>query len=174
MRALAAFSPDALSSIAYANQESISGWSSPAAPDFRRALPIGLVIVGLLTIVALSYFQTIHGYPSGGGSYVVARENLGTLPGLVAAAALLVGYLLTAAVSLTAGVEAIASAFPVLWPYRVAVSLVLFGCRCLAESARLAGDGHADVDSGVSVSVYVFAYAGLWSGRFLWRPGIAG
>ena len=89
------------------------------AAGLSFALPIGLAIVGLLVIVALSYAQTIQGYPSGGGSYVVARENLGTLPGLVAAAALMIDYVLTAAVSLTAGVEAIASAFPGLWPYRV-------------------------------------------------------
>lgn len=89
------------------------------------ALPIGLGITFLLVIVALSYFQTIHGYPSGGGSYIVARSNLGTLPGLLAAAALLVDYLLNAAVSLTAGVAALASAFPDLWPHRVAIALVL-------------------------------------------------
>ncbi len=113
VRALAAFSPDALSSIAYANQEIYLGLRRRRQRwRCRCPCPIGLAITGLLVIVALSYFQTIHAYPSGGGSYVVARENLGTLPGLVAAAALLVDYLLTAAVSLTAGVEAIASAFP--------------------------------------------------------------
>ena len=124
VRALAAFSPDALSSIAYANQEIYLGLVVAGSAALSLSLPIGLAITGLLVIVALSYFQTIHGYPSGGGSYVVARENLGTLPGLVAAAALLIDYLLTAAVSLTAGVEAIASAFPGLWPYRVALALL--------------------------------------------------
>ena len=119
IRALAAFSPDALSSIAYANQEIYLGLVVAGAAGLGLAWPIGLAITGLLVIVALSYYQTIQGYPSGGGSYVVARENLGTLPGLVAASALLIDYLLTAAVSLTAGVEAIASAFPVLWPYRL-------------------------------------------------------
>ena len=77
----------------------------------------------LLVIVAISYYQTIHGYPSGGGSYIVARANLGTIPGLIAAAALLLDYLLCAAVSLTAGVDAIASAFPAL--------LALPYCDCL-------------------------------------------
>lgn len=114
IRALAAFSPDALSSIAYANQEIYLGLVVAGSAGLTLSLPIGLVIIGLLTIVALSYFQTIHGYPSGGGSYIVARANLGTLPGLVTGAALLIGYLLTAAVSLTAGVAAIASAFPAL------------------------------------------------------------
>lgn len=125
IRALAAFSPDALSSIAYANQEIYLGLVVAGSAGLALSLPIGAAIAGLLTIVALSYFQTIHGYPSGGGSFIVARENLGTLPGLIAAAALLIDYVLAAAVSLTAGVAAIASAFPALWPHRVALALAL-------------------------------------------------
>jgi amino acid transporter len=125
IRALAAFSPDALSSIAYANQEIYLGLALAGSAGLALAWPIGLAITGLLLIVALSYFQTIHGYPSGGGSYVVARENLGTIPGLIAAAALIVDYILTAAVSLTAGVAALASAFPVLWAYKVELAIVL-------------------------------------------------
>ena len=112
VRALATFSPDALSSIAYANQEIYLGLVVAGSAGLSLALPIGVAIATLLFIVALSYYQTIDGYPSGGGSYVVARENLGTLPGLVAGAALLISYILTAAVSLTAAVEAIASAVP--------------------------------------------------------------
>lgn len=125
IRALAAFSPDALSSIAYANQEIYLGLALAGSAGLAFLWPIGLAITGLLLIVALSYFQTIHGYPSGGGSYVVARENLGTIPGLIAAAALIVDYILTAAVSLTAGVAALASAFPVLWAYKVELAIVL-------------------------------------------------
>jgi amino acid transporter len=125
VRALAAFSPDALSSIAYANQEIFLGFVVAGAAGLALSLPVGLAITALLVLVALSYFQTIQGYPSGGGSYVVARTNLGTGPGLIAAGALLIGYLLTAAVSLTAGVEALASAFPGLWAHRVTLSLVL-------------------------------------------------
>src|SRR4030066_1395789 len=125
IRPLAAFSPDALSSIAYANQEIFLGVVGAGSAGLGLAWPIGLAITLLLAIVALSYFQTIQGYPSGGGSYVVARENLGTLPGLIAASALLIDYLLTAAVSLTAGVEAIASAFPQLWEYRTIIALIL-------------------------------------------------
>ena len=125
VRALAAFSPDAFSSIAYANQEIYLALVVAGSFGLSQALPISLMITALLAIVALSYYQTIYGYPSGGGSYVVARENLGTLPGLLAAAALLVDYVLTAAVSLTAGVEAIASAFPALWGYRIELSLLL-------------------------------------------------
>src|SRR5512143_1406124 len=125
IRALAAFSPDALSSIAYANQEIYLGLLVAGSAGLVLAFPIGLVIVVVLIIAALSYYPTIHAYPSGGGSYVVARSNLGTLPGLVAAAALLIDYVLTSTVSLTAGVDAIASAFPVLLPYRVIIALIL-------------------------------------------------
>ena len=97
VRALAAFSPDALSSIAYANQEIYVGLVVAGTAGLHYAWPIGLTIAGLLVIVALSYFQTIHAYPSGGGSYIVARSNLGTLPGLIAAAALILDYILNAA-----------------------------------------------------------------------------
>jgi amino acid transporter len=143
IRALAAFSPDALSSIAYANQEIYLGLVVAGSAGLSLIFPVSLAIAILLIIVAFSYFQTINAYPSGGGSYVVARENLGTSFGLIAAAALMIGYLLTAAVSLTAGVEAIASAFPTLWPHRVAVSLLflfiitLMNLRGMQETGTL-------------------------------------
>ena len=155
-RALAAFSPDALSSIAYANQEIYLGLVVAGSAGLSFAWPIGLAITALLVLVALSYFQTIHGYPSGGGSYTVARENLGTLPGLVAAAALLLGYLLTAAVSLTAGVAAIASAFPALWPYRVVLALSLLLVITLTNLR-----GVREASSVVAVPVYLFLFTYL-------------
>ena len=104
IRAMATFSPDALSSIAYANQEIFLGLAIAGSAGLIFSLPIGIGIAVLIVIVALSYYQTIEGYPTGGGSYVVARDNLGVLPGIVAAAALLIDYILTVAVSLTAGV----------------------------------------------------------------------
>ena len=88
IRALAAFSPDALASIAYANQEIYLGLIVAGSAGLAYAWPISLAIASLLAVVALSYFQTIHAYPSGGGSYIVARSNLGILPGLTAASAL--------------------------------------------------------------------------------------
>jgi amino acid transporter len=151
IRALAAFSPDALSSIAYANQEIYLGLVVAGAAGLSLAWPIGLAIVGLLAIVATSYQQTIQAYPSGGGSYAVARENLGSLPGLVAAAALLIDYLLTAAVSLTAGVEAIASAFPVLWSHRIQIALLLLLLITLANLRGLRETGTI-----MSIPVYLF------------------
>jgi amino acid transporter len=156
IRALAAFSPDALSSIAYANQEIYLGLIVAGSAGLALSLPIGLVITGLLTIVALSYFQTIHGYPSGGGSYIVARANLGTLPGLIAAAALLIDYVLTAAVSLTAGVAAIASAFPALWPHRIILALLLLLIITLANLRGLRETGTL-----MAVPVYLFLFTYL-------------
>jgi amino acid transporter len=151
VRALAAFSPDALSSIAYANQEIYLGLIVAGSAGLSMSTPIGLAIVGLLALVALSYFQTVQAYTSGGGSYAVARENLGTLPGLITAAALLIGYLLTAAVSLTAGVEAIASAFPILWPYRVVLSLALLLAIMLINLR-----GTQETGTLMSIPVYLF------------------
>jgi amino acid transporter len=156
VRALAAFSPDALSSIAYANQEIYLGLVVAGSVGLSLSLPIGLAITGLLVIVAVSYLQTIQSYPSGGGSYVVARENLGTLPGLIAAAALLVDYLLTAAVSLTAGVAAIASAAPELWPYRVPLALGLLLAITLANLRGLRESGTL-----MAVPVYLFLFTYL-------------
>jgi len=156
IRALAAFSPDALSSIAYANQEIYLGLVVAGSIGLKLAWPIGLTIIGLLIIVAISYVQTIEGYPSGGGSYIVARDNLGKKAGLITAAALLMDYLLTAAVSLTASVEAIASAFPALWVYRVEISLILLGFITLANLRGLKETGTL-----MSVPVYFFLVAYL-------------
>jgi len=112
--ALAVFSSDALSSTAYATEEILLVLAAAAAAtsggSFRYVVPVSVGIAVLLAIVATSYRQTIHAYPSGGGAYIVAKENLGTSPGLIAAAALLVDYVLTVSVSIAAGVAAITSA----------------------------------------------------------------
>lgn len=111
---LAVFASDALSSTAYASEEILLvlavAYAFGQANAFNYIVPITLVIAVVLTIVAISYRQTIHAYPSGGGAYIVAKENLGTTPGLIAAAALLVDYVLTVSVSISAGVAAITSA----------------------------------------------------------------
>lgn len=150
-RALAAFSPDALSSIAYANQEIFLALVVAGSSGLSLSLPIGLAITGLLVLVALSYFQTIQGYPSGGGSYIVARENLGITPGLAAAASLLVDYTLTAAVSLTAGVAAIASSFPILWDYQTPLALFFLLIITLINLRGIRETGTA-----MAVPVYLF------------------
>lgn len=124
-KALAIFSSDALSSVAYATEEILRVLILAGAAAMTLSTPIALVIAALLAIVAASYYQTIHGYPSGGGAFIVAADNLGEYPGLVAAAALLVDYVLTVAVSVTAGVEAIHSAFPELHGHRIAIAIVM-------------------------------------------------
>jgi len=156
IRALAAFSPDALSSIAYANQEIYLGLLIAGSAGLSMAWPIGLVIVVVLSIAAVSYYQTIHAYPSGGGSYIVARSNLGTLPGLIAGGALMIDYILTAAVSLTAGVDAVASAFPIFWPYRITIALIL-----LALITVINMRGMREAGTLMSIPVYLFLFTYL-------------
>lgn len=112
-KALALLASDALSSIAYATEEIIIPLTlTGVAFATTWSLPIALAILALMLIVALSYQQTIKTYPNGGGAYIVAKENLGVGPGLVAGAALLIDYILTVAVSVSAGVENLVSAFP--------------------------------------------------------------
>ena len=112
--ALAVFSSDALSSTAYATEEILLVLAVAAAAtngaSFTFVVPVSIGIAVLLGIVATSYRQTIHAYPSGGGAYIVAKENLGITPGLIAASSLLVDYVLTVSVSIAAGVAAITSA----------------------------------------------------------------
>jgi len=123
--ALAVLSSDAISSVAYATDQIlfvIGGAIGLAA--IRYVLPVSAVIVGLLALVALSYRQTIFAYPNGGGSYTVAKDNLGVGTGLVAAAALLTDYILTVAVSISSGVAAITSAYPVLLSHTVLLCVV--------------------------------------------------
>jgi amino acid transporter len=158
VRALAAFSPDALSSVAYANQEIYLGLIIAGSAGLSLQFPIALAITILLCIVALSYTQTIRGYPSGGGSYIVARENLGTYPGLVAGGALLLDYILTAAVSLTAGVAAISSAFPVLWQYRVWIAL---GLLILIALLNLRGLRESGTVMAIPVYLFLFSFMGM-------------
>ena len=111
---LAALSLDALSSVAYGPEAIALVLVTAGAAALHYLLPISVAIVGLLAILVLSYSQVIEAYPNGGGAYAVARENLGTTVSQVAAAALVVDYILTVAISISAGVEALSSAFPVL------------------------------------------------------------
>jgi len=125
---LAVFASDALSSTAYATQEILLVLAAAGSLAFVHAFPIAVAIVLLLAIVTVSYEQTIHAYPGGGGAYIVARDNLGELPAQIAGAALLMDYILTVSVSVSSGVAQITSAYPALYEHRVAmaVSLVLF------------------------------------------------
>jgi amino acid transporter len=140
---LAVLSSDPLSSVAYATEEILRVLILVNAGALAFASPIAAVIASILAIVVFSYRQTIYAYPSGGGAYIVARENLGELPSLVAASALLIDYILTVAVSIAAGVAALTSAFPQWIEHRVALALgflvvlTLGNLRGIRESGRI-------------------------------------
>src|SRR5689334_334939 len=140
---LAVLSSDALSSVAYATDFILTTLVVAGIGAFGHAIPISLVIAALLAVVAFSYRQTIHAYPTGGGAYIVAKENIGQGAGLIAAASLLVDYTLTVSVSISAGVLAITSAAPNLAPYRVELCLgfllllMLGNLRGIRESGQI-------------------------------------
>ncbi|MGE4232907.1 MAG: APC family permease [Bacteriovoracia bacterium] len=142
-KALATFSSDPLSSVAYATEEILMILMLAGTTSLHLSIPIALAIITLLFIVVISYRQTIHAYPTGGGAYVVAKENLGELPGLVAAAALLTDYVLTVAVSVAAGIAALTSAFPQYQTHNVSLCLVaililgLMNLRGIRESSTV-------------------------------------
>ena len=122
---LAVFASDALSSTAYATQEILVILALAGTLSFWVSIPIALAITTLLLVVTLSYRQTIHAYPSGGGAYIVSRDNLGERAAQIAAAALLTDYVLTVAVSISSGVDQIVSALPLLIPLRVELAIAL-------------------------------------------------
>ena len=140
---LAVLSSDALSSVAYATEEILRVLMVGGVAVLSLATPIGALIAALLAIVAFSYRQTIYAYPSGGGAYIVSKDNLGVNPALVAAAALLIDYTLTVAVSIAAGVAAVTSAFPMLHVNRVELALAFLAIltignlRGIRESGRI-------------------------------------
>ncbi len=121
---LAVFSSDALSSVAYATEEMLIPLTLVGMTMVHYSMPISVGIIVLIAVVAISYIQTIRAYPSGGGAYIVAKENLGLPVGLTAAAALLIDYVLTVVVSISAGVAAVTSAFPSLHNHAVLLCLL--------------------------------------------------
>jgi amino acid transporter len=133
VKALAVLSSDALSSVAYATEEILLVLVAAGAAALSFSLPIAAGIIALIIIVGFSYRQTIKAYPKGGGAYIVASDNLGQLPGLVAGAALLIDYILTVSVSVAAGVAAIISAVPELAPSRVALGILFITLVTLAN-----------------------------------------
>ena len=160
--ALATFSADAISSTAYATEEILFviavGSTTSLAVGLGRLVPISIVVALLIAIVVASYRQTIHAYPSGGGSYLVSRDNLGRTPSLVAGASLLVDYILTVAVSISAGVAAIVSlpAFRDLAEHRVGVGL---GLILLITVANLRGLKESGFVFAFPVYTYIISLA---------------
>ena len=165
IKGLAVFASDNISSSAYASEEIMRVVVAAGAGALALTMPLTVAIVVVLGIVVTSYQQTIRAYPSGGGSYIVASDNLGKLPGLVAAAALLTDYVLTVAVSIAAGVAALTSIYPALFGWRVAVGVTfvfllwLGNLRGIRESANI---------FAIPTYVYLVAIYGL-IGFGLWR-----
>jgi amino acid transporter len=161
--ALPVFSSDPLSSNAYATEEMMLVLALAGAASFSLMLPIAVVIALVLIIVVTSYRQTVRAYPKGGGSYIVARENLGTVPGLIAASAILQDYVLTVAVSITAGTVAIVSAAPELAEHRIPIALMLILLIALANlrGVKEAGTLFAIPTYGFVLVIYITLIAGF-------------
>jgi amino acid transporter len=164
LKGLAVFASDNISSSAYATEEIMRVVVLAGAGALALTMPITVGIVVVLAIVVVSYQQTIRAYPNGGGSYIVASDNLGPLPGLVAAAALLTDYVLTVAVSIAAGVAALTSIFPGMFDLRVAIGVAfvallwLGNVRGIRESANI----FAIPTYVYLVAIYCLLLFGLW------------
>jgi amino acid transporter len=164
--ALPVFASDALSSSAYATEEMMLVLWSAGEEALRLAFPISLAVVALLFIVVFSYRQTVYAYPQGGGAFIVSRENLGEFWGVLAASALLVGYVLTVAVSIAAGVNAIISAFPAMLPYRVSLCILFIALMTLINlrGARESGMVFAPPTYGFVLTFAILILVGLARG----------
>lgn len=159
VKALAVLSSDALSSVAYATEEILRVLVlATAAGALGYTLPLGVAVIMLLAIVAISYRQTIAAYPRGGGSYIVAKDNLGVLPGLTAAASILIDYTMTVAVSTSAGVAAIYSLFPGLRDIRVEICI---GIVILVTIANLRGVREAGSIFAAPTYLFVLGILGM-------------
>jgi amino acid transporter len=139
---LAVLSSDPLSSVAYATEEILRVLILVNVGALVFATPIALIIASILAIVVFSYRQTLYAYPSGGGAYIVAKENLGEMPALIAASALLIDYILTVAVSIAAGVAALTSAFPHWIHLRVEIALVFLAILMLGNLRGIRESGN--------------------------------
>jgi amino acid transporter len=162
---LSIFASDNISSSAYATEEIMRVLALAGAATLSLTMPITIGIVIVLGIVVTSYRQTIAAYPNGGGSYIVASDNLGTLPGLIAAAALLTDYVLTVAVSVAAGVAALTSIAPELFEARVVIGVALVAAIALVN---LRGIRESGLVFSVPTYVYLVSILGLL-GFGMWR-----
>jgi amino acid transporter len=151
---LAVFAGDALSSVAYAPQETLVILAAAGTAGAAYAFPIAAVVTVLLAIVTISYQQTIHAYPNGGGAYIVARDNLGEVAAQTAGAALLTDYILLAAVAISSGVAQIVSAFPVLLPYRVPLGVALVVAVMLINMRGVR-------ESGITFAIPTYFFLGM-------------
>lgn len=164
---LAVFASDALSSTAYATQEILGVLAAAGTIAFGYVFPISIAIVILLAIVTISYEQTIHAYPGGGGAYIVARDNLGEGPAQTAGAALLTDYILTVAVSISSGVAQIVSAYPDLFHYRVHMAVVAVFFIMLINMRGVKESGTAFAIPTYFFIMMMLATVGIGMFRFL-------
>lgn len=170
--ALAVFSSDALSSVAYATEEILLVLVPAGLVAVKLSLPVALAIGILLVILVSSYSETIHAYPSGGGAYIVAKDNLGKYPSLVAGSSLLTDYVLTVSVSAASGVAAITSAFPTLYPYRITLGIF---CILLITLANLRGVKESGVLFAFPTYLFIVSFlfmiaAGFYQYFFTSKP----
>ena len=170
LKGLAIFASDNISSSAYATEEIMRVLVLAGAAALTLTLPLTLGIVMVLAIVVISYQQTIAAYPTGGGSYIVASENLGRFPGLVAAGALLTDYVLTVAVSIAAGVQALTSIFPGIYEQRVLVGV---GFIVVLWVGNLRGIRESGTFFAIPTYIYLVAIAGLL-GIGIWMTATGG
>lgn len=153
-KALAILSSDALSSVAYGTEQILLVLVAAGVAALWYSVPISIAVLGLLVILIFSYRQTIFAYPTGGGAYIVAKDNLGTAPSLIAGGSLLVDYILTVAVSSSAGTDAITSAFPILHDYSIIIALIMIvfltimNLRGVTESASV-----------LAIPIYLFIFS---------------
>lgn len=161
---LAVFAGDALSSVAYAPQETLVILAGAGLAGFAYALPIAIAVTVLLAITTISYNQTIHAYPGGGGAYIVARDNLGEVAAQTAGAALLTDYVLLAAVAVSSGAAQIVSAYPILLPYRVwlAVGLIVIIMLANLRGVKESGVTFAIPTYFFLIMTYLVVVVGLY------------
>ena len=167
--ALAVLSSDALSSVAYATEEILLVLVAAGSGALGLSLPIAIAIIALLGIVVLSYRQTIRAYPQGGGSYIVARENLGLYPGLVAGGSLMIDYILTVTVSISAGTAALTSAIPALQSHTVLLCLIFIFLIMLANLRGVKESGQIFMIPTYAFIVSIFLLIGI--GLFKYSTG---
>ncbi|MGH2541286.1 MAG: APC family permease, partial [Ardenticatenaceae bacterium] len=153
VRALAVFASDPISSNAYATEAIMGILIVLGSGALTLTMPIAIAIALLILLVVFSYIQTILHYPGGGGAYTVAKDNLGVMPSLIAAAALLIDYVLTVSVSVSAGVRAVSSAFPVAHDYRVIISLTVIAIITLINLRGVR-------ESGTVFAIPTYAFVG--------------
>ena len=158
IKALAVYSSDNLSSSAYATEEILIILIAAGTGALTRSIPITLALVALTAIVVTSYRQTIRAYPNGGGAYIVATDNFGLVPGLVAGSSLLVDYILTVSVSIAAGVAAVTSAAPGLLEVRIELAV---GFVLLITLANLRGIRESGTIFAIPTYFFIFSFGGM-------------